>query len=145
VLVSHFMIPVDFCAKANRLSLLGSRSPLSGYLGTHAMLIIGVRDEGGSRRFLLQYWWADFQFIEADEEYLFSMAGRAYQVITPQTNQSAATGAFWRPAKVYTEAGDVDMEDRGRFYYHVRYGPETGEISPCHGMPEEARRNMCGF
>ncbi len=119
VLVSTFAIPVDFCAEGNHLSFLGSESPTIEPLW-HAMLIIGVRDEDGSRRFLMQNWWPGCQFFEADANFLDSgyAPSRAIQVITPQINQSAAAGAFWRPGRLYTEAADVDMEERPFFRYN---------------------------
>ncbi len=50
----------------------------------HTMLIIGMRWEGESRRFLVQNWWTDHQFVELDQNFLEKCAALAYFVFLPQ-------------------------------------------------------------
>lgn len=48
------------------------------------MLLIGVRTEGKGRRYLVQNWWPEYQYIEVDVEYLLSCEATIVIIKTPQ-------------------------------------------------------------
>ena len=50
----------------------------------HAMLLIGVRKEGRSYRFLLQNWWRHLQFLEMDKDTLVNSDSRVFSIHSPQ-------------------------------------------------------------
>jgi hypothetical protein len=50
----------------------------------HDMLLIGIRWESGSRRFLIQNWWPDHQFLEATQEFLVQYGAVAIFIYAPQ-------------------------------------------------------------
>jgi hypothetical protein len=79
----------------------------------HAMLIIGARTEGASRRFLVQNWWRRHQFLELSIEYLEALRGpgpSAYAVVTPQ--RAGVPAGFARPAAPYAEPGSLDAREK---------------------------------
>jgi hypothetical protein len=83
-LVATFRVEDDFGAK-NKLIYTGN-APSKGQDKDvhHAMLLIGIREEGGAPRFLLQNWWKYPQFAEFDAKYLRSCQASFYFVTTPQ-------------------------------------------------------------
>ena len=52
--------------------------------GSHAMLQVGIRTDGQSRRFLLQNWWRNHQFIEMEEKTLIKANANAHSICNPQ-------------------------------------------------------------
>ncbi len=49
------------------------------------MVLLGIRNEGQSRMFLLQNWWKNKQFIEVSEDYIGAMDCSICFIGTPQT------------------------------------------------------------
>ena len=58
--------------------------PTGNFRGHHCMVVLGVRNEGESRIFLLQNWWRDKQFVEVSEDYMFMDCSICF-IGTPQT------------------------------------------------------------
>ncbi len=76
------------------------------------MLIIGVRAEGPSRRFLVQNWRRHHHFLEISAEYLLAHMGPgpfAYAVVSP-LREDIRPG-FARPAARYAETGLLDARE----------------------------------
>eukprot|EP00300_Choanocystis_sp_HF-7_P028211 c33648_g1_i1.p1 GENE.c33648_g1_i1~~c33648_g1_i1.p1 ORF type:complete len:273 (+),score=25.49 c33648_g1_i1:3-821(+) len=84
-LVSQFMVYDEF-ARSPQLEFCGVPDSRANEVGRHAMVLVGTRvDEGGTRHFLLQNWWASKQFIDVDETYLDHCCNAlVYYVGTPQ-------------------------------------------------------------
>ena len=80
-MVPQFQIEKDFTSDA--WQHLGSRKVISE--GMHVMLLVGVRQEGCEKRYLLQNWWKNKPFVEVDSKYLASFGDTVYFVVTPQT------------------------------------------------------------
>ncbi len=66
----------------NTETLVYKGIPTGHLANPHSMLIIGVRMEGNSRRFLVQNWWTRQQVVEISEDYLKASAGKAYFIKT---------------------------------------------------------------
>ena len=78
----------------------------------HAMLLIGIREEGGAPRFLLQNWWKYPQFAEFDAKYLISCQASFYFVTTPQMGIKygcPARQGIYGEAKYHDEAVKTDV------------------------------------
>jgi hypothetical protein len=117
VLLSEFYICDDF-AHDGRLVYdhptrnVDTDEDADGCIRSHAMLIIGVRAEGSSRRFLVQNWWRHYQFLEMSMEYLHAHMREgpfAYAVVTP-LREDIRPG-FARPAARYAETGSLDARE----------------------------------
>jgi hypothetical protein len=52
--------------------------------GTHAMVLVGYRGNGGSYTFLLQNWWRDMQFCEVSFDYLMKSKAKVTFCYTEQ-------------------------------------------------------------
>jgi hypothetical protein len=121
LLVPNFMVTDGFCSNG-RLVHTGYAG--NGDLGSHAMLLIGVRMEAGSPRFLLQNWWRHCQFVEVDTDYMQSSLTLPYLVTTPQTFVPAG---FAQEARLYGETADLDrgelaFEGGPVGYHDARWG-----------------------
>lgn len=77
--------------------------------GLHAMLIVGVRKEGDSVRYLLQNWWKTKPFVEVSGAYIESCAGAIHFVQTKQDS----IGSFTTNPYSHVEC---DMLDIGEQY-----------------------------
>ena len=53
--------------------------------GIHAMVLVGIRKQGKTIRYLVQNWWKKKAFVEMDREYLRSCGGILNFVMTKQT------------------------------------------------------------
>ncbi len=58
----------------------------------HDMLLIGIRWDGGSRRYCIQNWWPDLQFLEATLDFLEQSEAVAIFIHVPQYPQAIRDG-----------------------------------------------------
>ena len=103
--------------RADHRSCVGQKhmlhtGPATGeHIGLHAMLLIGVRAEGESHRFL-QNWWRRCQFVEVDRKYLESSIYPKYpSAIVVATPQSSVPAGFVQRDWLYAETADLDREE----------------------------------
>jgi hypothetical protein len=109
VLLPQVNMMSDFCAHGK---LVHTGEPTGTYTGQHAMLLIGVRSEGGSPRFLLQNWWMDCQFVEVDLDYLLSLVySKSHGATIVATPQSSVPAGYAHEARLYAETADLDMQE----------------------------------
>jgi hypothetical protein len=80
-LVQGFQVEDAFINSRN-WQYLGRRK--GEFIGLHAMVLVGIRKEGESFRFLLQNWWKFKPFVEVDISYMNSCEAVVRFVITPQ-------------------------------------------------------------
>jgi hypothetical protein len=80
-LVRKFQVEKSFIS--NSTLHIGRKNSVT--IGSHAMLLVGVREEGNQLRYLLQNWWKKKPFVEVDFEYLLSCQPSINFVITKQT------------------------------------------------------------
>jgi hypothetical protein len=109
VLLPQFAVRSDFCTGGQHVH---TGPATGGYTGLHAMLLIGVRVEGDTRRFLLQNWWRHCQFVEVDLEYLESCIYSKYSSATIVTTpQSSVPVGFAQKAWLYAETANLDRAE----------------------------------
>jgi hypothetical protein len=82
VVITNFQMHEDFEGVGS--SYLGSYS--GKFTGYHAMVIIGVREEGGEKIFLVQNLWRTKQFVEVSETYLRNCGVVGYFYLKPGVN-----------------------------------------------------------
>jgi hypothetical protein len=118
VLLPEFSLCDDFAQDDGRLIYLqptrnvNTDEDTGRCIRSHAMLIIGVRAEGTSRRFLVQNWWRRHQFLEMSSDYLEAHMFEgpfAYAAVTPQREEIRP--GFARPASRYAETGHLDARE----------------------------------
>ncbi len=100
----------DHTSSEDRLIYTGDDGPRCPKV--HSMLVVGVRTEGASRRFLVQNWWRRQQFIEISQEYLETLpqAGPFMYVVTAP--QHVLRAGFARQARRYEESAHLEAEER---------------------------------
>ena len=81
-LLPLFQVHNDFF-EAGVLSF--TNSPNGEVIGLHSIVMLGIRNEGSSRIFLLQNWCREKQFVEVSEDYLSRMECVVCFIGTPQT------------------------------------------------------------
>lgn len=107
LLVSQFEVYEDFL----RMNKFSYDNPVRGNKqGEHAMLIVGMRMDGDTLKFLLQNWWADKQFVEVSYYYL-RQCSRPGVISFVNTPQKEIPSVF--ETKVCVLAESVDFEDVG--------------------------------
>ena len=74
----------------------------------HAMLIVGVRTQGATRRFLVQNWWRRLQFLEISADYLETQPYANIGALFVLTPQRAPPMRWTRPAARYAETTLID-------------------------------------
>jgi hypothetical protein len=104
-LIYQFKVYEDF-KEPGRLSYL--EEPTGECAGRHSMVLIGVREEGSRKVFLLQNWWKRKQFVEVSDTYLSACDARIAFVRTPQTGLSDLLQSRYT---VYAETMDLDKMD----------------------------------
>ena len=104
-LIYQFQVYDDF-KEPGRLSYL--EEPVGKCAGRHSMVLIGVRQEGSRKVFLLQNWWRRKQFVEVSDAYLSACDARIVFVRTPQTGLSDLMQSH---CTVYAETTDLDKMD----------------------------------
>jgi hypothetical protein len=75
---------------------------------SYAMLIVGVRTQGPSRRFLVQNWWRRLQLLEISAEYLETLPSANFGALFVLTPQRALRSRWHRPAARYAETAYID-------------------------------------
>jgi hypothetical protein len=80
-LVQGFQVE-DAFIKSRNWQYLGRRK--GEFIGLHSMVLVGIRKEGQSFRFLLQNWWKFKPFVEVDISYMNSCEAVVRFVVTPQ-------------------------------------------------------------
>ncbi|KAI3639766.1 hypothetical protein MIR68_002080 [Amoeboaphelidium protococcarum] len=75
--------------------------------GFHAMVLVGVRKEGDSMRYLIQNWWKKKAFVEVDGQYLLACGAAVHFVQTRHT----AMGAFPTNAHDHVECEMLDAQE----------------------------------
>jgi hypothetical protein len=73
--------------------LVYSGAPAGAALGSHTMLVVGVRGAGAARRFLVQNWWPEHQLVDIGLDFAAASRATAYYVRTPQA--AARRGLAW--------------------------------------------------
>ena len=77
--------------------LVYSGAPAGAPLGSHTMLVVGVRREGpgpgATRRFLVQNWWPQHQLVDIGHDFAAASHATAFYVRTPQ--EAARAGLAW--------------------------------------------------
>ncbi|KAI3662540.1 hypothetical protein MP638_000650 [Amoeboaphelidium occidentale] len=76
-------------------------------MGKHAMVLVGIRQEGGSTRYLVQNWWEKKAFVETDGAYLAAREALINFVQTPQT----AMGSYPTNAHNHVECEMLDAQE----------------------------------
>ncbi len=104
-LIYQFQVYEDF-KEPGRLSYL--EEPTGECAGRHSMVLIGVREEGSRKVFLLQNWWRRKQFVEVSDAYLSACDARIAFVRTPQTGLSDLLQSRYT---LYAETMDLDKMD----------------------------------
>ena len=84
------------------------------YPSFHSMLVVGVRVEGASRRFLVQNWLARQQFIEISQEYLKALPFGGPFLHAMAARPHAIRAGFARPARRYEESEHLEAEETER-------------------------------
>jgi hypothetical protein len=77
----------------------------------HAMLVVGVRGEGASRRFLVQNWWRRQQFLEISQEYLQTLPHGGPTMYAVTSHSIGIRPGFARPARRYEEWAHLEAEE----------------------------------
>lgn len=75
--------------------------------GKHAMVLVGVRKECGSTRYLVQNWWEKKAFVEMDGAYLEAREALINFVQTPQT----AMGSYLTNAHNHVKCEMLDAQE----------------------------------
>jgi hypothetical protein len=84
--------------------------PAGDFVGHHAMVLIGARQDGGGKRFfLLQNWWRQSQFVEVSEAYLKACGATVYFV---ETKQTRIPDEFPVQLRLVAENESVDKPER---------------------------------
>ena len=78
--------------------------------GYHSMVIIGVRIEGASRRFI-QNWWRRHQFVEISKEYLETQLFEHPSVYVVESASDSVPARSAQPAWRYAESSYLDVPE----------------------------------
>ena len=75
------------------------------------MIIVGVRNNGTSRRFLVQNWWRQHQFLEISQEYLETQPSGGPSVYVVHSAPRAIPASFEQRARRYAEWTHLDTPE----------------------------------
>ena len=101
----------DYVVFENRLTYARGFGFTPRCTGYHSMIIVGVRDEGASRRFLVQNWWRRHQFIEISREYLETQPLLSPSAFVVDSPPRAVPARFAQPARRYAESTHLDTPE----------------------------------
>ena len=104
-------IGCDYVATEDRLIYAKGFETTDRCTGYHAMIIVGVRYEGASVRFLVQNWWRRHQFVEISREYLETQPLRGPCAFFVDSAPRALPARFALPARRYAESTHLDTQE----------------------------------
>ena len=104
-------IGCDFLVLEDRLLFAKGYETMGRCRGYHAMVIVGVRKVGSSRRFLVQNWWRRHQFVEISQEYLETQPPVGPSAYVVHSAPRAIPARFAQRAWRYAESTQLDTPE----------------------------------
>jgi hypothetical protein len=104
-------IGCDFVEIEGRLFYAKGYQETDRCAGYHSMVIIGVRMEGASRRFLVQNWRRRHQFVEISQEYLETQPMGYPEIYVVEWAPRPVPARFAQPAWRYAESSFLDVPE----------------------------------
>ena len=101
----------DFVVLEDRLLYAKGFETMGRCRGLHSMIIVGVRNNGTSRRFLVQNWWRQHQFLEISQEYLETQPSGGPSVYVVHSAPRAIPASFEQRARRYAEWTHLDTPE----------------------------------